>query len=219
LIAVVIFILGFVDVTGTIEDSKRCATTIWKLQWPKYTGCTMAAHEGLAAGLIGVAGAIWAAWLAYSAIRDQIMAERDAREQQQPQQIAERRQREANAKEAAQVCISPAIRAAAVAKADVTRLNRNPSGGEALLEAALAHLEETLGAFGIRDSAVELAAGDRVRFLDIFGRLTNLVSIGRNGHTPYDDRLRVLLSGFQALAVRLREYDPNLADEFDILFR
>jgi len=64
LIVTVMFILSFVDATAMIESSKRCAPSIWQLQWPKYTGCTMAVHEGLAAGLIGAAGAIWAAWLA-----------------------------------------------------------------------------------------------------------------------------------------------------------
>jgi hypothetical protein len=34
-----------------------------KSQWPKYFGCAMAAHEGLAGGLIGAAGALFAAWL------------------------------------------------------------------------------------------------------------------------------------------------------------
>ncbi|MFZ2082660.1 MAG: hypothetical protein WAV38_39590 [Xanthobacteraceae bacterium] len=61
LIAVVMIVMGFVDATAMIEDAKRCAPSLGKLQWPKYTGCTMAAHEGLAAGLIVGGGAIWAA--------------------------------------------------------------------------------------------------------------------------------------------------------------
>jgi hypothetical protein len=47
LLAVVSFILGFVDVTAMIEDSKQCAPTIWQLQWPRYTGCTMRPTKGL----------------------------------------------------------------------------------------------------------------------------------------------------------------------------
>ena len=60
LIAVVMIVMGFVDATAMIEDAKRCAPSLGKLQWPKYTGCTMAG-PGLAAGLIVGGGAIWAA--------------------------------------------------------------------------------------------------------------------------------------------------------------
>jgi hypothetical protein len=58
LIVAVMFVLGFADATASLEDAKRCAPTIWQLQWPKYTGCTMAAHENLAGGLIAAAGAL-----------------------------------------------------------------------------------------------------------------------------------------------------------------
>jgi len=37
----------------------------------------MAAHEGLAAGLIGAAGALFAGWLAFDAVQEQIAQERD----------------------------------------------------------------------------------------------------------------------------------------------
>lgn len=39
-------------------------------------GCAMSAHEGLAAGLIGAAGALFAGWLAFDAVQDQIRQER-----------------------------------------------------------------------------------------------------------------------------------------------
>lgn len=43
----------------------------------QWAGCAMAAHEGLAAGLIGAAGALFAAWLAFDAVQEQIAQERD----------------------------------------------------------------------------------------------------------------------------------------------
>jgi hypothetical protein len=44
------------------------------LQFPKIVGCAIASYEGLAGGLIAVAGAIFAAWLAWVAVQAQISA-------------------------------------------------------------------------------------------------------------------------------------------------
>jgi hypothetical protein len=46
-------------------------------QFPKWFGCILAAREGLAGGLIGAGGAIFAGWLAWTGVRDQVQAERD----------------------------------------------------------------------------------------------------------------------------------------------
>lgn len=45
------------------------------LEFPKWFGCVLANHEGLAGGLIGAAGALFAGWLAWSAVQAQIDAE------------------------------------------------------------------------------------------------------------------------------------------------
>jgi hypothetical protein len=45
--------------------------------FPKWFGCVLAAHETLAAGLIGAGGALVAAWIAWSAVQQQINAERE----------------------------------------------------------------------------------------------------------------------------------------------
>jgi hypothetical protein len=45
--------------------------------FPKWFGCVLSAHEGLAGGLIGASGALVAAWIAWSAIQQQINAERE----------------------------------------------------------------------------------------------------------------------------------------------
>jgi hypothetical protein len=42
-----------------------------------WLGCALAAHEGLAGGLIGSAGALFAAWIAWHAVMRQINAESD----------------------------------------------------------------------------------------------------------------------------------------------
>jgi hypothetical protein len=45
--------------------------------FPKWFGCVMAAHENLAAGLVGAAGALVAAWIAWMAVQEQINSERE----------------------------------------------------------------------------------------------------------------------------------------------
>jgi hypothetical protein len=69
---VVIGLLAFAETYGHVNGDGRCFDTICGAQFPKWVGCVIAAHEGLAAGLIGFAGAIIAAWLAYSGVQDQL---------------------------------------------------------------------------------------------------------------------------------------------------
>ncbi len=45
--------------------------------FPKWFGCVIAAHEGLAGGLIGAAGALLAAWIAWTAVQHQISSENE----------------------------------------------------------------------------------------------------------------------------------------------
>jgi hypothetical protein len=45
-------------------------------QFPKWFGCVLNEHDGLAAGLIGAAGALLAAWIAWTAVQRQINADR-----------------------------------------------------------------------------------------------------------------------------------------------
>jgi anti-sigma factor RsiW len=75
LAVIVILILAFAHagaLQATPDLSKRCFETFGTAQWPKWIGCAMAAHETLAAGLVGAAGALFAAWLAYSAVQRQL---------------------------------------------------------------------------------------------------------------------------------------------------
>jgi hypothetical protein len=46
-------------------------------QFPKWFGCVLHAHDSLAAGLIGAAGALFAAWIAWTAVQHQINADRE----------------------------------------------------------------------------------------------------------------------------------------------
>jgi len=53
----------------TTDATKRCA-----LQLPRWFGCALANHEGLAGGLIGAGGALFAGWLAWNGALRQIAA-------------------------------------------------------------------------------------------------------------------------------------------------
>src|SRR5438034_5636665 len=76
IIAVLILAQAGVDDVHLAAGSKRCAQSIWQSQWPRWLGCAMAQHESLAGGLLGAGGVLFAAWLAYSGIQEQIRAER-----------------------------------------------------------------------------------------------------------------------------------------------
>ena len=45
--------------------------------FPRWFGCVLGLHETLAAGLIGAGGALIAAWMAWTAVQQQINAERE----------------------------------------------------------------------------------------------------------------------------------------------
>jgi hypothetical protein len=70
---------------GTFDKSKSCSGLNWR-----WFGCAMAVHEDLAGGLIGGGGALFAAWLAASVVREQIADERKRdRERKEQQRLLE----------------------------------------------------------------------------------------------------------------------------------
>jgi hypothetical protein len=71
LIAIAIELLSVADRYAS-DASTYCSVNLWLWQW---LGCAMAAHEGLAAGLIGAAGALFAGWLAFTAVQEQMRQE------------------------------------------------------------------------------------------------------------------------------------------------
>ncbi|MGE3145754.1 MAG: hypothetical protein AB7K35_09225 [Pseudorhodoplanes sp.] len=62
-------VLAFAEL-GSV--SPRCAA-----KFPKWFGCVLASHETLAGSLIAFAGALFAGWLAWTAVQHQITAERE----------------------------------------------------------------------------------------------------------------------------------------------
>ena len=61
-------VLAAADAWMIIKDgSQRCGA-----QFPKWLGCVVANHESLSGSLIAAGGALFAAWVAWHAVRDQI---------------------------------------------------------------------------------------------------------------------------------------------------
>jgi hypothetical protein len=106
-------IISFVEATSITEEAKRCAPNVWQSQWPRYIGCAMAAHEGLAGGVVGAAGALFAAWLAFAGIQEQLAAEAERTANRLAAEAERTAKQEAEAKISAVVCIAPSIHAAA----------------------------------------------------------------------------------------------------------
>jgi hypothetical protein len=74
----VIVLLGFAHATMHLEPDahRECFGTIMDAQWPKWIGCAMAEHPGLAGALIGSAGALLAAFIAWVAVQEQLAVAR-----------------------------------------------------------------------------------------------------------------------------------------------
>jgi hypothetical protein len=80
LVATTIALLAFTT-AWTPVGSPRCFTDIAHSQFPKWLGCAIATHETLAGSLIAAGGALFAAWLAFVGLQDQIgLARKNERE-------------------------------------------------------------------------------------------------------------------------------------------
>jgi len=79
LLSTIVLVLGLAQ-SASVGD-KLCTPTLTELKlpmsFPRWFGCALAMHENLAGGLIGGAGALFAAWLAWQAVMRQINAPAD----------------------------------------------------------------------------------------------------------------------------------------------
>ena len=122
-------ILVFAEATAIPDEAKRCAPSIWQSQWPRYLGCAMTTHEGLAGGLIGAAGALFAALLAIDAIQERTSWEPNRQKLEQ-----------AEAKISAVVHITPLVHAAAECLFSVNKAINGSPEVDKLVALATAHL-------------------------------------------------------------------------------
>jgi hypothetical protein len=205
LIALSVGILVFADATAIPDETKRCAPSIWQSQWPRYLGCAMTAHEGLAGGLIGAAGALFAAWLAFDAIQEQILKEAERHKVEQ-----------AEAKISAVVCITPLVRAAAESLSSVNKAINGLPEVDKLVALATSHVNAEMSRFVVPESLRGLGLDDRLIFLTIVGTLNVFVNLSERP-SPILTRVQRLENQRDALMrlhTYLRAFDSDLARVF-----
>jgi hypothetical protein len=209
LVGIVVGILTFVDLNAVTDSLKRCAPSIWKSRWPNYLGCTMGAHEGLAGGLIGAAGALFAAWLAFDAIQEQLAEERERLHRQQ-------------------------VEAKAVAVASITE----PIDGAAkylqLIEIALGaaeseqdrmlplmteyaqHIRMVLETFMVRESVRGLGVDDRILYLTIVTNLSIFVNFSTRPFEAFNTKVRLEMQKQMLTDIHneVLKFDVELAEKF-----
>jgi hypothetical protein len=152
-------LLVFADAYSLVEGGKRCAPSLTKSQWPEFLGCAMSAHEGLSAGIIGAAGALFAAWLAFDAIQEQLA-------HQKSQLLL----RQAEAKAVATVVVATSIQAAATALAELDKAIAAKSdiyqnAADQALSVATSYVETALG-----DPEGTVPVGERLAEVTLDGK-------------------------------------------------
>jgi hypothetical protein len=64
----------FIYLVLALAEAGGLAACHWA--FPRWFGCVLYVHESLAAGLIAAAGALTAAWMAWTAVQQQLSAEK-----------------------------------------------------------------------------------------------------------------------------------------------
>ena len=177
----------------------------------------MAIHEGLAAGLLGGAGAIWAAWLAFQAIQEQIEEEREVRRNEQVENDELLKRQQAEAKEAAVLCITPAVHAAAATLMAIDGVLKKSSIAEdevdRLVALGAAHVKSELESFTVGEALSGLGLDDRLIYLAMIGTLSAFVNISTNPSPLLNrrDRLNNQRHALMNMHRYLKGFDTQLA--------
>jgi hypothetical protein len=222
LLGVAVLALAFAHAWDSVPPGsaprEKCFETFWTAQWPKWVGCAMAAHESLAAGLIGLWAAIFAAWLAYSGIQMQIEENRRGIQMQIEEDRRKTATRQIAAKEAAVMAITQAVHAAAmtlyaVTQAQKARDQQQIAHWDALVDKGAKFIEEGLDHFTVREAVRDLDADDRGLYVTIIGRLNTFVTIHKrpSEHLNRATRLKNQHDALKKLHTFLAEFDSQLA--------
>ena len=165
----------------------------------------MTAHEGLAGGLIGAAGALFAAWLAIDAIQGRISTE-----------VEQRKIEQAEGKISAVVCITPLIHAAAECLFSVNKAINGSPEVDKLVALATSHVNAEMSRFVVPESLRSLRLDDRLVYLTMIGTLNVFVSISERP-SPIQTRVQRLETQRDALTklhTYLRAFHSDLARVF-----
>ena len=152
----------------------------------------MAAHESLAAGLIGLWAAILAAWIAYSGawlaylgIQMQIEEERRNIQMQFEEERRKAVLRQTQAKATAAIAITQVIYAAAatlyaVIQAQKAQDQQDIEFWDDRVKQGVSYIDQNLNHFSVSEAVRDLGGGDRLIYLGIIGQLSSFVTIYRN---------------------------------------
>jgi hypothetical protein len=220
LIAIIVALLGFSH-AWSVRTEPRCFDAFPLSQFPKWIGCVMSAHEGLAAGLIGAAGALFAAWLAFTAVQEQFAEERRQRERSY-----------AEAKEVAVVVLAQPVHAAActllainevlAAEAiDATRPTVAASTAaverDKAVNLGISYLQNALNNFAVREGARDLGVEDRMLYVAICSTFATVVDLS-NSPGQQISRREHLMNRQRALMhvqTYLRGFNTELANVYE----
>jgi hypothetical protein len=198
-------ILIFAEATAIPDEAKRCAPSIWQSQWPRYLGCAMTTHEGLAGGLMGAAGALFAALLAIDAFQERTSRNPDQQKLEQ-----------AEAKISAVVHVTPLVHAAAECLFSINKAINGSPDVDKLVALATSHLNAEMSRFVVPESLRGLGMDDRLECLTIVGALNVFLTVSER-QSPTRTRVRRLEAQRDALMklhTYLRTFDPDLAHVF-----
>ncbi len=236
LLCVAAAILAFAHSFANLEEGRRCAVSLAQSQWPKWLGCAMAAHESLAAGLLGGVGILIAALVGYEAIQRQIARDRgelqhqlDALRRRDQDLVAERARehaqeqsrREQDAKLTAVMLISNAIHISAVTLRWLRQADS--AKGSALTRAmqqvhfGVRQLQGVLDQRSLMEVAAQLSAADRSHYVAIATNLSAFVNLTLYPPpgTQWDLLNATQREHLQKLRPSLEALDPDLAAVFD----
>lgn len=195
---------------GTAKCEPTFVSVKWPMGWARWLGCAMAAHEGLAAGLIGAGGGLFAGWLAYSAIQLQLI-----------EQQSQRTRMQAEAKAAAVLVLAQPIHATAstlmVIEAALADDGRKYNELEKLVNLGVTHTKNTLDHFTISEGVRSLAMDDRLLYITIVGTLASFVNISTNPSPflPLKQRWINQREILLKLPRYLRPFSTELADSYE----
>jgi hypothetical protein len=198
-------ILVFAEATAIPDEAKRCAPSIWQSQWPRYLGCAVTTHDGLAGGLIAAGGALFAALLAIDAIQQQTSRGSDRQKLEQ-----------AEAKISAVVHITPLVHAAAECLFSVNKAINGSPEVDKLVALATSHVNAEMSRFVVPESLRGLGLDDRLVCLTIVSALKVFVTVSERP-SPIQTRVRRLETqrgALMKLHTHLQAFDPDLAHVF-----
>jgi hypothetical protein len=196
----------------------KCFETFWSAQWPKWIGCAMAAHESLAAGLIGLWAAILAAWLAYSGAWLAYSGIQMQIEEERRKDVL----RQVQAKATAAIAITQVIYAAAATLYAVTQARKAQDQEDIAfwddsIKRCVSSIDECLNHFAVSEAVRDLGGRDRPIYVGIVGQLSTFVTINRypSEHVDRATRLQRQYDALMKLRELLAAFDSELAAIYD----